>query len=320
MTTPTDPEIDEYMREHYDRALERYEIGMGDSDAYDSEEEAEILEGLTEAEKQKYEEMREVHINQLVELGRTTDISTEIRRHMFKWMPGVPEQYAARASKAVKAKRTADPQGNIAVAIPTAETIIPEQVQQTGHTSEEDVIYIKMIPGVKEKKPMIKEEAEEAEEVEEMADLEEEEKQEEAEAIDIDEEEKKDRKPKKKEIQEALKILEEASKQKAKGYEKLRKAVPTLDDAAVEQLVTEVPTDVTGHFSSAVKEFLETNEDELIRHVIAIGLYYIEQHHHHKDTSYKPLKKKDIAAKFGITARKFSEISQGISYAGGEKK
>ena len=319
MTTPTDPEIDEYMREHYDRALERYEIGVGDSDAYDSEEEAEILEGLTEAERQKYEEMREVHINQLVELGRTTDISTEIRRHMFKWMPGVPEQYAARASKAVKARRTADPQGNIAVAIPTAETIIPGHVQQTGHTSEEDVIYIKMIPGVKEKKPMIKEEAEEAEEVEEMAELEEE-KQEEAEAIDIDEEENKDRTPKKKEIQEALKILEEASKQKAKGYEKLRKAVPTLDDAAVEQLVTEVPTDVTGHFSSAVKEFLETNEDELIRHVIAIGLYYIEQHHHHKDTSYKPLKKKDIAAKFGITARKFSEISQGISYAGGEKK
>ena len=28
MTTPTDPEIDEYMREHYDRTLERYEIGM----------------------------------------------------------------------------------------------------------------------------------------------------------------------------------------------------------------------------------------------------------------------------------------------------
>ena len=319
MTTPTDPEIDEYMREHYDSALERYEIGVGDSDAYDSEEEAEILEGLTVAERQKYEEMREVHINQLVELGRTTDISTEIRRHMFKWMPGVPEQYAAQASKAVKARRTADPQGNIAVAIATAKTIIPGHVQQTGHTSEEDVIYIKMIPGVREKKPMIKEEAEEAEEAKQMAELEEE-KQEEAEAIDFDEEENKDRMPKKKEIQEALKILEEASRQKTKGYEKLRKAVPTLNDAAVKQLVIEVPTDVTGHFSGAVKEFLETNEDELIRHVIAIGLYYIEQHHHHKDTSYKPLKKKDIAAKFGITARKFSEISQGISYAGGEKK
>ena len=65
---------------------------------------------------------------------------------------------------------------------------------------------------------------------------------------------------------------------------------------------------------------LETNEDELIRHVIAIGLYYIEQHHHHKDAAYKPLRKKDIAEKFGITQHKFSEISQGISYAGGEKK
>ena len=319
MATPTDSEIAKYMKEHYDHALKRYEIGIGDSDAYDSEEEAEILEGLTEAERQKYEEMREVHINQLVELGCTTDISTEIRRHMFKWMPGVPENYAARPSKAVKTRRTADPEGNIAVAIPTAKTIIPGHVQQTGHSSEEDVIYIKMIPGVKEKKLVIKEEAEETEEVEEMAELEEE-KQEEEEAIDIDEEENKDRKPKKKEIQEALKILEEASKQKAKGYEKLRKAVPTLDDAAVERLVTEVPTDVTGYFSDAVKEFLETNKDELIRHVIAIGLYYIEQHHHHKDALYKPLKKKDLAAKFGITVRKFSKISQGISYAGGEKK
>ena len=52
---------------------------------------------------------------------------------------------------------------------------------------------------------------------------------------------------------------------------------------------------------------------------MAIGLYYIKQHHHHKNQAYKPLKKKDIASKFGITQRKFTEISQGISYAGGSK-
>ena len=205
------------------------------------------------------------------------------------------------------------------MAIPTAETIMPKHVQQSEQDIEEDVIYIKMIPGVVEKKPMIKEEAKEMEE-EEMAETEEDEKKEEAEAIDIDEEENQDRAPKKKEVQEALKVLEEASRQKAKGYKKLRKAVPTLDDADVEQLVSKVPTDITGHFSDSVKDFLEMNEDELIRHVIAIGLYYIKQHHHHKDASYKPLKKKDIAARFGITARKFSEISQDISYSGGEKK
>ena len=317
-----DSETTEYMKEHYKRALERYEIGVGDSDVYDSEEEEEILSSLTEKEKQKYEEMREVHINQLVELGRTTDISTEIRRHMFKWMPGVPSDYAARASKAMKARRSTDPEKSLTVAIPTGETIIPAEVQQTGKsTTEEDVIYIKMIPGVPgEKKPVVKEEAEEMEAAEEDETAEADDEKEEAEAIDIDEEEGKDRTPKKKEVQDALKLLEEASRQKARGYEKLRKAVPSLDDAGVEQLVSKVPTDITGHFSDSVKEFLETNEDELIRHVIAIGLYYIEQHHHHKDATYKPLRKKDIAEKFGITQRKFSEISQGISYAGGDKK
>ena len=305
-----DPETTQYMQEHYQCALERYKIGVGDSDIYDSEEEEEILNSLTEKEKQKYEEMREVHINQLVELGRTTDISTEIRRHMFKWMPGVPEGYAARASKAMKSRRSTNPEKNLTVAIPTEETIIPAEVQQTGRsTTEEDVIYIKMIPGVPgERKPVVKEEAEEMEAAEQEAA---EDEEEEAEAIDIDEEEGRDHTPKKKEVQDALKLLEDASRQKARGYEKLQKAVPSLDDAAVEQLVSKVPTDITGHFSDSVKEFLETNEDELIRHVIAIGLYYIEQHHHHKDATYKPLRKKDIAERFGITQHKFSEISQG---------
>ena len=285
-----DSETTKYMREHYQRALEKYEIGVGDSDVYDSEQEDEILSSLTQKEKQKYEEMREVHINQLVELGRTTDISTEIRHHMFKWMPGVPEDYAARASKAMKARRSTDPEKSLTVAIPTGETIIPAEVQQTGKsTTEEDVIYIKMIPGVPgEKKPIVKEEAEEMEAAEEEA-AEADDEEEEAEATDIDEEEGRDRTPKKKEVQDALKLLEDASRQKAKGYKKLRKAVPSLDDAAVEQLVSKVPTDITGHFSDSVKEFLETNEDVLIRHVIAIGLYYIEQHHHHKDATYKPL-------------------------------
>ena len=147
-----------------------------------------------------------------------------------------PENYAARASRAVKTRRTADPQGNIASCDSNSRNHNSGKVYSKLVTAtEEDVIYIKMIPGMKEKKLVIKEEAEEAEETEEMAELEYE-KQEEEEAIDIDEEESKDRKPKKKEIQEALKMLEEASKQKAKGYEKLRKAVPTLDDAAVEAI------------------------------------------------------------------------------------
>ena len=43
-----DSETTKYMQEHYQRALERYEIGVGDSDVYDSEEEEEILSSLTE--------------------------------------------------------------------------------------------------------------------------------------------------------------------------------------------------------------------------------------------------------------------------------
>ena len=52
---------------------------------------------------------------------------------------------------------------------------------------------------------------------------------------------------------------------------------------------------------------------------MAIGLHYLEQHHHHRDKTYKPLKKKDIAKQFNISERKFSEISQGISYSGSQK-
>ena len=115
-------EVEDYMQEHYKRALEYYEIGVGDSDAYDLEEEAAILKDLTDEEKAKYEEMHEVLINELVELGRLTNLSSEIRQHMFKWMPGIPENYTARASKAVKQRKTPDEKGNVTVAISTAET------------------------------------------------------------------------------------------------------------------------------------------------------------------------------------------------------
>ena len=97
-----EPEVQELMKGHYDRALQRYEVGEGDSDLYNSEEETKQLEALSTEDREKYEEYKEIHINQLVSYGRTMEISQEIRRHMFNWMPGIPQSYAKRASEAVK--------------------------------------------------------------------------------------------------------------------------------------------------------------------------------------------------------------------------
>ena len=86
-------------------ALLRYIEGDGDSDQYDTEEETEMVKNLTEEEKKLYDEYRDVYIKQLVEMGRVADLSAEIRRHMFKWLPGIPAEYTEIASQAVKKAR-----------------------------------------------------------------------------------------------------------------------------------------------------------------------------------------------------------------------
>ena len=53
-------------------------MGEGDSDLYDSEEEEKQLEALSTEDREKYEEYKEIHINQLVSYGRMMDISQEI--------------------------------------------------------------------------------------------------------------------------------------------------------------------------------------------------------------------------------------------------
>ena len=90
---------------HGKKALKRYEEGSGDSDEYDSEEEATILMKMKDEELDRYEELRDVHINQLVQYGRIMPVDQEIRQHMFDWLPGIPEEFAERASKAVKKAR-----------------------------------------------------------------------------------------------------------------------------------------------------------------------------------------------------------------------
>ena len=115
-------------------ALLRYIEGDGDSDQYDTEEETEMVKNLTEEEKKLYDEYRDVYIKQLVEMGRVADLSAEIRRHMFKWLPGIPAEYTEIASQAVKKAREERKK----------KVTIEKKIKKT---SEADVLEIKFIRG-----------------------------------------------------------------------------------------------------------------------------------------------------------------------------
>ena len=115
-------------------ALLRYIEGEGDSDQYDSEGEEETIKTLSEEEKKMYDEYRDVYIKQLVEMGRVADLSTEIRRHMFKWLPGIPEEYTTIASEAVKKAREEKKK----------KVIVEKKIKKT---AEADVLEIKFIRG-----------------------------------------------------------------------------------------------------------------------------------------------------------------------------
>ena len=116
-------------------ALLRYIEGDGDSDQYDTEEETEMVKNLTEEEKKLYDEYRDVYIKQLVEMGRVADLSAEIRRHMFKWLPSIPaEKCTEIASQAVKKAREERKK----------KVVIEKKIKKT---SEADVLEIKFIRG-----------------------------------------------------------------------------------------------------------------------------------------------------------------------------
>ena len=190
-------------------------------------------------------------------------------------------------------------------------------------TEDDDILYIKMIPGtgvpaqpdIKTEPGTSKEEEAEEAETEETSETEDEKD------IDVDEEEEEEQDVPidRKKMKDALRNLSESSKLRSKAFEKLQQAVPTMKEAELKKLPEKIQAEIENKFSTCVYQFLEDNEDELVRHVMAIGLHYIKQHHQHKDRTYKPLKKKDIASKFNITQRKFTEISQGIAYLGGSK-
>ena len=248
------------------------------------------MKNLSEEEKKLYDEYRDVYIKQLVEMGRVADLSAEIRRHMFKWLPGIPAEYTEIASQAVKKAREERKK----------KIVIENKIKKT---TEADVLEIKFIrgdPKLKEQtmvKTEIKEEPMEEPmqltqetrpvQVEEVSYLEidlnsdEEEEDEELEIEEVKEgaEVKIEASPtvKKPEVIQALKELEEGCRRQALAYEKIRKAVPALEAKEVKSVIEELPTTlVYSHLSDSVKDFLEREEDQTVRMCIAVGLFYME--------------------------------------------
>jgi len=156
-----DPEIDRMLQLHYAEVVKQYEKGeREDSDVYDSEEEEEVLSKMSEEEKEMYQECQANFVRQLVTYGRTMNLSSEIRRHMFKWLPNCPNEYVARASAAVKKRR-----GGAAAVTPA-----PEVPAVTTEKTGEDVLVVKIVPAADPmciKQFAVKEEAKVEEEGEE---------------------------------------------------------------------------------------------------------------------------------------------------------
>ena len=66
------------------------------------------------------------------------DISHGIRRHMFSWLLGIPEDYAKYASEVIKQRRI-DAEGKVQIVLPTGIIDILKKIQkQTDETVEDD--------------------------------------------------------------------------------------------------------------------------------------------------------------------------------------
>ena len=150
-------------------------------------------------------------------------------------------------------------EGNVAIKVPTKKTEIPEKICMTESTTieDDDVLYIKMIPGISSAVPKIvvkpepgtskgEEEAEEAET-----------ETEDEEEIDVDKEEEQELPINKQKIQDALKSLSECTKMRSKAFEKLTQAVPLMTDAELKKIPQQIPAEITNKFDSCVYEFLE---------------------------------------------------------------
>ena len=301
---------------HGKKALKRYEEGSGDSDEYDSEEEAMTLMKMKDEELDRYEELRDVHINQLVQYGRIMPVDQEIRRHMFDWLPGIPEE---RASKAVKKARTKGKE--------------KLTVQTTPKMKEDDVLVIKVIPGIgmTTTDPVVKTEVEEdpietmqeeGETLGHQIDIEPEEGEEESADLTIH-----DLIPKavnKTAVINALEKLAAGAKQQAAAYEVLSHEIAKNSDEEVIKIVSTLPTPVTVPLSDPVRNTIESTDMESINYALAMGMYHLEQHLYQKakfhGQDYPKPTQTEMCKRFNLKDRKFSELYRGTYYPGGSAK
>ena len=324
----------EYMQKHYQEALQRYTIYEGDIDEYESEEEQKLLDELKPEEKTDYEEYKEVFIKQLVHYGHTMPVADEIRRHMFQWLPAVPVDYCKVASEATRQLR-AEKQ---ATRDRRAETRKMNMIKQIA-PEDPEVMFIKFQPGIGPivpTLPVIKTEPMDtyptsgntsqpptpAKPAIQSVALEPDGEEDEDEpgddtTIDTMIPEAVNRE----QVLNALKRLGTASHQQALAYEDLQKAVPTLKDEELREVVSALPTPVSAHLTMASKDYLEREETQTVNNALAIGCYYLECHLHSRyPNKHEKPKKKAVAARFGIENQKFIELSQGVAYAGGSSK
>ena len=323
-----------YMLDHYKNALKRYVEYEGDSDEYDSAEEEAIIANLTSEEKAEYLEYREVYIKQLVHYGRNMPVDEEVRRHMFAWLPGCPENYVKVASEAVKKLRAEKEEVKQRRAEKRKLKLMKQQAPE-----DSDVIFIKFNPGTGPiiPTPYIKKEPVETTyepvpaNVAEPTEVEDNpiDKLVNIDSVNITEEDDEGddtkleklcpRAADRDQVIKALKDLGAGAHQQALAYEKLVAAIPQLEDEELREVITCMPTPVSAHLSLQCKDYIEREEPLTVTHAIAIGSYYLEQHHASKDSQYSAPTKKAVAQRFGIEPRKFYELSQGIAYEGGSK-
>ena len=80
-----------------------------------------------------------------------------------------------------------------------------------------------------------------------------------------------------------------------------KKAVPTLKDEELREVVNALPTPVSAHLTMASKDYLEREETQTVNNALAIGCYYLECHLHSRyPNKHEKPKKKAVAARFGI--------------------
>ena len=257
-------EIDERLQEQYRKNIERLmRNGDSDEDQYDSEEEAEQVEALEGDDLELYNEMKENHIRQLVEYGHTMPIHREIKRHMMKWMPGMPSRYVEAARNAVIKRRSGEQvtEEEIEQVLhdepPKKKQRVEKQPEET-EVEDPDVLVVEYRPGLDSLAHKVFKTEVKMEVHSETEEKEEEQESEEEEDIEVEKVLEKTN------IVEALKTLEETSVKQAEAYKILREAVPALEERELVEVMSRLPG-APVNTSDPVREAIKREADITIR-------------------------------------------------------